>query len=556
MLRIVRQLAVGRAGQTAQLAHTCRQPAAAAHHRPQRLFSSCTWARAPAAQSPAYTFPSQTIRSLVSGFIKTAAEQNGQQVQEQPPVTVHGWVRSVRSMKTMTFIDLDDGSTLSGLQVVLDKDVSNEIKTGSSLRVVGRLLQPTDRKQAIELSATDYTLLGTSDSKTYPLHKARVTFDYLRDHQHLRTRSRTFGALWRLRSIAQDGIHDFFRSQEFVHVNTPILTTHDCEGGGEAFRILTTESLNSHISHGVSQARAADAGAAARPDSILQEPHEFFGKPVYATVSGQLHLEFLASSLSRAYTLSPTFRAEKSQSTRHLAEFWMLEAEACFIDTIPQLLDLIQGNIQHTLRHVLDKGQEDLSLFDKFVEPGLIRRLDATAHKPFARVTYTEAVKMLQQAKTRDASISWEFPVEWGLPLQSEHEKYLSQQLVDGPVFVTDYPASFKPFYMKSSKGGDTLSDASAPAPTVACVDLLMPKMGELVGGSLREDSYETLHRRVVDAGLSVEDYQWYLDLRKYGSAPHGGYGMGFERFLGFMTGMSNVRDLLPAPRAFQHCQY
>eukprot|EP00842_Homolaphlyctis_polyrhiza_P001675 jgi/Hompol1/2508/HPOL_000063-RA len=290
-----------------------------------------------------------------------------------------------------------------------------------------------------------------------------------------------FGALWRIRSAAQQAIHDFFKTQEFIQVNTPILTSLDCEGGGEAFRVMTEASLASHLDHAV--ATAKQPNSASHP---IAPPVEFFGKPVYATVSGQLHAEFLASALSRVYVLSPTFRAEKSMSTRHLAEFWMLEAEASFITTLAQLTGLIQGNIKHTISHLLVHCSDDLQLFDQHVEKGLLRKLEdvASPNKPFASITYTDAIKQLEAVKKQQ----WEFPVKWGLPLQSEHEKFLSEKIFGGP--------------------------------------------------------------------LSEEQFGWYLDLRKYGSVPHGGYGMGFERFLGYVTGMSNLRDLIPAPRAYQHCKF
>nr|KAJ3420484.1 hypothetical protein HK105_005616 [Polyrhizophydium stewartii] len=495
----------------------------------------CPLSRGVVTRASQYSFPARTIRSLLADPAALGTQ-----------VTVNGWVRSLRRQKSAAFVDLDDGSALAGLQVVMDGDspLAPSIKTGTALRISGTLVHVSGKKQAVEVAATDIVILGDCDSGTYPLHKARLPLDHLRENQHLRSRTRTFGAIW--------------RAHEFMLVSTPILTSHDCEGGGEAFRVLTDETLKSHVDCAVASAMRDAAPQDGDKNAMpLAVPQEFFGKPVYATVSGQLHAEFLASALSRVYTLGPTFRAEKSQSTRHLAEFWMLEAEACFLTDVSQLLDLAEAKIKHVVGHLLDAVPADLAFFDEFVERGLIAKLERVRDEPFARVTYTEAVSLLQQTAARGAkdAPSWEFPVKWGLPLQSEHEKHLAQEIFGKPVFVTDYPKEFKPFYMKASAAA-AAGATSAPGETVACTDLLVPKIGELVGGSLREDRLDVLRRRVTECGLSEEEYQWYLDLRRYGSVPHGGYGMGFERFLGFVTGVTNLRDLIPAPRYFENCRY
>ncbi|OAJ44176.1 asparagine-tRNA ligase [Batrachochytrium dendrobatidis JEL423] len=442
-----------------------------------------------------YTFPITTIKSLVTDSTYIGKT-----------VTVHGWVRSQRLQKTVTFIDLDDGSLLSGLQIVMDSSVAKTLTTGTSVKISGKLVPSPSKNQAVDLEAIDLTVLGECDPQ----------------------------------------------AQEFTQVNMPILTTHDCEGGGEAFRVLTDDTLKSYQNYAVNYSQTTQHQALPLPD-------EFFGKPVYTTVSAQLHLEFMASALSRVYVLGPAFRAEKSQSTRHLAEFWMLEAEACFIPTISALTDLIEGNIKHVIQHVLNTCQEDLALFDQFSERDLVQKLDNVSNKLFERMTYTDAVQVLLNAEKgingKRCAPEWQFPVKWGLPLQSEHEKFLAETIIKGPVFVTDYPKKIKPFYMKQSGIGNT-SVTKCDGETVACTDLLLPKVGELAGGSLREDQYELLAQKINDAGLDSAQLEWYLDLRKYGSVPHGGYGMGFERLLGYLTGMTNIRDMIPAPRSYGHCKF
>lgn len=348
--------------------------------------------------------------------------------------------------------------------------------------------------------------------QSYPLQKKRHSLEFLRTINHLRPRGNTGASVLRIRSAAAEGFRHFFAAHEFTQVDTPILTSNDCEGGGEVFQI---------------------AGG--------KEQAGFFGKPAYLTVSGQLHAEMMATALSRVYTFGPVFRAEASLTSRHLAEFWMLEAELAFIDKLAPLLDVTEASVQGATRHVMQKCADELQFFNKFVDKSLLERLERSIEKPFVRMTYTEAIDVLQRAKTH-----FEFPTTWGSSLQSEHERYLASDYCGRPVFVTDYPTEHKPFYMRANDDGKT----------VACFDLLLPKIGELVGGSMREERYAPLEAKMRAADMNMEDYQWYLDLRKYGTAPHGGYGIGFERFLLWLTGLENVREVVPVPRWVNHCKY
>ena len=331
-------------------------------------------------------------------------------------------------------------------------------------------------------------------------------------------RGNTGSAVLRMRHAASEGIRNFFRDQEFILTNTPILTSHDCEGGGEVFKITPVDS---------------------------KDATEFFKKPVYLTVSGQLHAEIMASAMSRVYTFGPTFRAEESLTSRHLAEFWMLEAEMAFIDELSPLLDVTEGNIQETTRHVLNTCADDVAFFNQWVDKGLLQRLQKSVDQPFVRMTYTEAIAILQKVQD-EGKQTFTFPTTWGSSLQSEHERYLATEHCQQPVFVTDYPSHLKPFYMRENADGKT----------VACFDLLLPGIGELVGGSMREERYSILEQKMKQAKMNMEDYQWYLDLRKYGSAPHGGYGIGFERLMLWLTGLENVREVIPMPRWVGSCKY
>ncbi|RKO93065.1 asparaginyl-tRNA synthetase [Blyttiomyces helicus] len=447
-----------------------------------------------------------------------------------PNVTIHGWIRTVRVQKHVAFVDISDGSIGVGMQCTMEPAKARSLHTGCSVRLSGTLVSSPGVEQKRELRVSECVVLGTVDPKTYPLHKARVSFDYLRQHPNIRSRSKSFGALWRTRNSATLAIQDFFQSQQFLQIHTPILTSNDCEGAGEAFRVVTNDFLKA-----MSEPRAPGAPPA---------PSEFFGHPVYLTVSGQLHAELVASALSRVYTFGPAFRAEPSDSTRHLAEFWMLEAEASFLTSLDDLMSLAEASIRSITDGTAARSADDLAFFAKWVDTTLPSRLDALT-APFARMTYTEAITVLSAADR-----TWTHPVRWGLPLQTEHERYLAEVHCRGPVFVTDYPTAQKPFYMLAS------SSSTPDRETVACFDLLVPGVGELVGGSLREHDVHRLETNLRRAGLDPVAYDWYLDLRRFGTVPHGGFGMGFERFLAYITGMANLKDLAVVPRWLGHCRY
>jgi asparaginyl-tRNA synthetase len=376
------------------------------------------------------------------------------------------------------------------------------------VQLQGALVASPHQKQAVELHIEHLKVLG--EANDYPLHKGRIPLDVLREFQHLRSRSNLFAALWRIRNALIQGIHSFFQQHDFLLTNTPVFTSSDCEGGGEAFQVTTGQ----------------------------EKP--FFGRPVYTTVSSQLHLEVLAHAMSRVYTLGPAFRAEPSDSTRHLAEFWMLEAEMAYLDNLDQLLDFIEAQMKHSIHHLITHVPTDLDFCDQFIQKGQKEMLFKVIEEDFGRMTYSEAIRILSQKS------DWKFPVKWGVPLQTEHEKYLAEHIQKGPLFITEYPKVVKPFYMKQSED----------ARIVYCTDLVVPKWGEIVGGSLRENSFTVLQDNLKHHNIPQSDYQYYLDIRKYGSVPLAGYGLGFERLLGFVTGMSNIRDLIPFPRYLGHCRY
>ncbi|KAI9267102.1 asparaginyl-tRNA synthetase [Helicostylum pulchrum] len=455
---------------------------------------------------------SYTTKSLLPNkTIKTLLKEDTQQV------SVRGWVRSVRKQKQVSFATVNDGSTLKGIQAILNEKDAQLLTTGACVELQGSLIESPGKEQTKELQVSGIKVLGECDS-TYPLQKKRHTNEFLRSIGHLRMRGNTGSAVLRVRNAASEGIRDFFRDQEFILTNTPILTSHDCEGGGEVFKITPVDS---------------------------KEPTEFFKKPVYLTVSGQLHAEIMASAMSRVYTFGPTFRAEESLTSRHLAEFWMLEAEMAFIDDMGPLLDVTEGSVQQTTRYVMDQCSEDLAFFNQWVDKSLLERLQKSVDKPFVRMTYTEAIEVLQKVQDKEKN-KFKYPTTWGSSLQSEHERYLASEYCQQPVFVTDYPSELKPFYMRANEDGKT----------VGCFDLLLPGIGELVGGSMREERYSILEQKMKDAKMDMEEYQWYLDLRKYGSAPHGGYGIGFERLLLWLTGLENVREVIPMPRWVGSCKY
>ncbi|MCT7963219.1 asparagine--tRNA ligase [Laspinema sp. D1] len=440
-------------------------------------------------------------------------------------VTIQGWVRTKRELKEFTFVEVNDGSSLANLQIVLDPDlpeyaeILKQLNTGASLEVSGILVESPAKGQRIELNASEVKLYGESDPETYPLQKKRHSFEFLRTIGHLRGRTNTFGAVFRVRNAAATAIHQFFQERGFLWVHTPIMTASDCEGAGE---MLAVTSLNLQDIPRLENSNQVDYGK------------DFFGKPAYLTVSGQLEAEVMAMALSDVYTFGPTFRAENSNTSRHLAEFWMVEPEMAFCDLTGDM-DLAEAFLKYIFKFVLEKCPEDMEFFNDRIDKTVLETANNIINNQFERVTYTEAVALLKKADKK-----FEFPVEWGLDLQSEHERYLAEELFKKPAIVTDYPVEIKAFYMR-------LNDDNK---TVAAMDILAPKIGEIIGGSQREERLDILQRRLEQQGLSIEDYWWYLDLRRYGSVPHAGFGLGFERLVQFMTGMSNIRDVIPFPRA------
>ncbi|WP_254564112.1 asparagine--tRNA ligase [Oscillatoria sp. HE19RPO] len=443
----------------------------------------------------------------------------------QTSVTIQGWVRTKRELKEFTFVEVNDGSSLANLQIVLNPDlpqyteILKQLNTGASLEVSGILVESPAKGQRIELHASEVKLYGESDPETYPLQKKRHSFEFLRTIGHLRGRTNTFGAVFRVRNAAATAIHQFFQERGFLWVHTPIMTASDCEGAGE---MLAVTSLNLQDIPRLENSNQVDYGK------------DFFGKPAYLTVSGQLEAEVMAMALSDVYTFGPTFRAENSNTSRHLAEFWMVEPEMAFCDLTGDM-DLAEAFLKYIFKFVLEKCPEDMEFFNQRIDKTVLETANNIIDNQFERVTYTEAVALLKKADKK-----FEFPVEWGLDLQSEHERYLAEELFKKPAIVTDYPVEIKAFYMR-------LNDDNK---TVAAMDILAPKIGEIIGGSQREERLDILQRRLEQQGLSIEDYWWYLDLRRYGSVPHAGFGLGFERLVQFMTGMSNIRDVIPFPRA------
>ncbi|MBI5273337.1 MAG: asparagine--tRNA ligase [Chlamydiia bacterium] len=434
---------------------------------------------------------------------------------------VAGWIRTVRDQKSFAFIELNDGSTLANLQVIVDASLPSyasllpELSTGASLTVSGTLVESPGKNQALELKAASLRILGSCDPVRYPLQKKRHSFEFLRTIAHLRPRTNTQGAVLRVRNALAFATHLFFQSKSFLYVQTPIITGSDCEGGGEMFRITTL-------------------------DDSKDLSKDFFGKPTYLTVSGQLEGEILASALSDIYTFGPTFRAENSHTSRHLAEFWMIEPEMSFAD-LKADMECAENYLKFCVRHVLEQCREDLEFFDQFIEKGLIQRLQNVVSAPFAHIPYTQAIDILKKAPKQ-----FEFPVDWGTDLQSEHERFLAEEYCKKPVILTDYPAAIKSFYMRENTDGKT----------VAAMDILVPKIGEIIGGSQREERLDVLEKKIIDFKLKREDYWWYLELREYGSVPHAGFGLGFERLVLFATGMENIRDVIPFPRFPGHAAF
>ncbi|PRP95870.1 Asparagine--tRNA ligase [Enhygromyxa salina] len=446
----------------------------------------------------------------------------------QDAVVVKGWLRTIRKSKQITFLNVNDGSNLSGIQVVVGDDLPNvdevrHLSTGSAVAVTGSLVASMAKGQEVELRATKVEVLGAAASD-YPLQKKRHGFEFLRTVAHLRNRSNTFGAVFRVRSVLAHAIHCFFQDRGFAYVHTPIITASDTEGAGELFRVTTLD---------LDQPPRTEQGA-------VDYSQDFFGKPAFLTVSGQLNGEAFALGMSDIYTFGPTFRAENSHTTRHASEFWMIEPEMAFCDLADDC-DLAEAFVRHLLTTVLEKCPEDMAFFDQRINKGIIARLRDVAEANFERMTYTEAIERLTASGE-----SFEFPVFFGADLQAEHERCLTERIVGRPVFVTDYPKEIKAFYMRRNDDGRT----------VAAMDLLVPTVGELIGGSQREERYDVLAQTITEAGLPTEAYWWYLDTRRYGTAPHAGFGLGFERMLMYTTGMQNIRDVVPFPRTPNSCDF
>lgn len=443
-------------------------------------------------------------------------------------VQVSGWIRTIRDSKTFGFIEINDGSFFKNVQIVFDNSLENfeeicKYTLSTSITVIGEMIKTENAKQPFEIKAKEIKLIATS-SPEYPLQKKRHTMEYLRTISHLRPRTNTFNAVFRVRSVAAYAVHKFFQENNFVYVNTPIITGSDAEGAGEMFN-LNTFDLND---------------VPKNEDGEIDYTKDFFGKPAHLTVSGQLNVETYAFAFRNVYNFGPTFRAENSNTVKHAAEFWMIEPEICFAD-LKDDMDLAENMLKYVIKYVLENCPEEMQFFNNFIDKTLLERLDNVINSEFGRITYTDAIKELEKANDK-----FEYKVSWGADLQTEHERYLSEQVFKKPVFVTDYPAEIKAFYMKLNEDGKT----------VAATDLLAPGIGEIIGGSQREDDLEILTKKIKDLNMDEKDYWWYLDLRRYGSVPHSGFGVGFERLLMYITGMQNIRDVIPFPRTPKNCEF
>jgi len=443
---------------------------------------------------------------------------------ENQLITVKGWIRTKRESKNFSFLEINDGSCLGNFQAVVDDKVPgyaefiSRITTGASVEITGNLVPSQGKGQHSEMQATAVIIHGKADPETFPLQKKRHSLEFLREIAHLRPRTNTMGAVTRIRSSLSFAIHKFFQEKQFLYIHTPIITASDCEGAGEMFQVTTLPLAQVPLAEGA-----------------VDYSKDFFGKRTALTVSGQLQGEIYASALGNIYTFGPTFRAEHSATARHLAEFWMVEPEMAFCD-IQGDMDVAEEFLKYIFSYILENNKEDMDFFDQWVEKGVIGKLQTIINDRFERITYTEAVDCLLKSKE-----TFEFPVKWGIDLQSEHEKFITEKIYNKPVIVTNYPKEIKAFYMKMNDDDKT----------VRAMDVLVPRLGEIIGGSERENDYDRLAARIEGLGLSKEDYWWYLDLRRYGSVPHAGFGLGFERCIQFITGMQNIRDVIPFPRAW-----
>ena len=443
-------------------------------------------------------------------------------------VKVAGWIRTSRMSKNFGFIELNDGSFFKNMQIVIDEKLENfkeigKLPISTSLLIEGTLVATQNAKQPVEIQATKIVVEGESDN-SYPLQKKRHTVEYLRTIAHLRPRSNLFSAAFRVRSVAAYAIHKFFQDRNFVYAHSPIITGSDCEGAGEMFR-LTTLDLND---------------VPKTEDGKVDYSQDFFGKEANLTVSGQLNAEIMALAFRQVYTFGPTFRAENSYTGRHASEFWMIEPEIAFAD-LEDNMELAEDMIKYIINYVLENCPEEMEFFNSFVDKGLLERLHKIVNSEFTRITYTKAIELLLESGQK-----FEYPVEWGCDLQTEHERYITEQIFNAPVFVTDYPKEIKAFYMRMNEDGKT----------VRAMDLLVPGVGEIIGGSQREERYDLLMDRIKECGLNEEDYWWYLELRKYGTATHSGFGLGFERIIMYLTGISNIRDVIPFARTPKNAEF
>lgn len=443
-------------------------------------------------------------------------------------IKISGWIKTVRDSKTFGFLEVNDGSFFKNIQVVFDNKLKNfeeicKLTISSSVEVYGSFVKTENAKQAFEIHAKEVNTINLADSD-YPLQKKRHSFEYLRTVAHLRPRTNTFNAVFRVRSVLAYAIHKFFQERGFVYVNTPLITGSDCEGAGEMFNVNSFDLKNVPLTE----------------DKQVDFSKDFFGKPAHLTVSGQLDVETYAFAFRNVYTFGPTFRAENSNTVKHAAEFWMIEPEICFAD-LKDDMDLAEDMLKYIIKYVLENCPEEMEFFNSFVDKTLLDRLNNVINSDFGRITYTDAVKELEKHNDE-----FEFKVSWGIDLQTEHERYLSEKIFKKPVFVTDYPKEIKAFYMKQNEDGKT----------VAAADLLAPGIGEIIGGSQREDNLDILKQKVAQFGLNEEDYWWYEDLRRYGSCVHSGFGLGFERAIMYVTGMQNIRDVIPFPRTPKNCEF